>query len=118
MQYPVIVEQTNGIWRAVLPTLPDLSAEGTSLDEAIQNARQVAENYLARVVVTSIEVSGPPAATLYRRSPQNWIAAAGLFKGDEAAMWQHLEEIDAARHQERKQVEREYDQLDAGEDGA
>jgi hypothetical protein len=28
MEYPVIVEQKNGIWRAVIPALADLSAEG------------------------------------------------------------------------------------------
>jgi predicted RNase H-like HicB family nuclease len=56
MQYPVIVEQTNGFWRAVIPALAGLSAEGASLDDALQNARQAAEAYLANVVMTTIEI--------------------------------------------------------------
>jgi predicted RNase H-like HicB family nuclease len=118
MQYPVIVEQTNGVWRAVLPTLADLSAEGTSFDDAVQNARQAAEDYLAKVVVTSIEVNTPSVTNPNQRSPQNWIASAGMFKGDEATMWQHLEEIDAARRHESEKLGREYDRLEAGEGGA
>ncbi len=59
MQYPVIVEQKNGVWRAVIPTLADLSVEGASFDEALRNVRQAAEAYLVNVVVTTIEISAP-----------------------------------------------------------
>ncbi len=62
MHYPVIVEQTNGFWRAVIPTLAGLTAEGGSLDDALRNARQAAEAYLSTVVVTTIEVSTPQLA--------------------------------------------------------
>jgi len=40
VEYPVIVEQRNGVWRAVIPALSDLSAEGASRDEAMENAQR------------------------------------------------------------------------------
>lgn len=48
MEYPVIVEQKNGIWRAVIPALADLCAEGASRDKAMKNAQRAAEDYLLR----------------------------------------------------------------------
>lgn len=63
MQYSVIVEQKNGLWRAVIPSLPDLRAEGASLDDALRNARQAAQDYLSNVVVTAIEVEAPAQFT-------------------------------------------------------
>jgi hypothetical protein len=32
MEYPVIVENNNGVYRALIPALADLSAEGSSYD--------------------------------------------------------------------------------------
>jgi len=46
MEYPVIVEQKNGIWRAVIPALADLSVEGASHDEAMKNAQRAAEDLM------------------------------------------------------------------------
>lgn len=71
MRYPVIVEQKNGVWRAVIPTLADLSAEGASFDEALRNAQQAAEAYLVNVVVTTIEISAPQSRSADLHSPQN-----------------------------------------------
>ena len=59
MEYPVIVEQRNGVWRAVIPALFDLSAEGASCDEATENAQRAAEAYLSKVEVTAIKVLLP-----------------------------------------------------------
>src|SRR5690242_16988977 len=100
MQYPVIVEQSEGVWRAVLPTLADLSAEGSSFDEALSNARRAAEDYLSKVVLTTIEVNAQSSST-HSRSPRNWIESAGLFVGDEEAMLRHLEEIYTERRRQR-----------------
>ncbi len=59
MQYSVIVEQKNGVWRAVIPSLPDLRVEGASLDDALRNAQRAAQDYLSNVVVTAIDVETP-----------------------------------------------------------
>lgn len=107
MEYPVIVEQKNEVWRAVIPALADLSAEGSSFDEAVTNARRAAEAYLSSVVMTTIKVGAPSQPTVNRRSPRHWLESAGKFVGDEEAMRQHLEEIYAERRRQREEAERE-----------
>lgn len=117
MEYPVIIEQFNDVWRAVIPTLADLSVEGSSFDEALRNARQAAEDYLSKVVVTTIEVGASQSQPLNPRSAQNWIRSAGMFVGDEDAMSQHIEEIYAERKRQLEEVEREYELQDRNENG-
>ncbi len=109
MEYSVIVERKNEIWCAVIPTLSDLTAEGASYDEAVQNATREAENFLASVQVTTIKIGAPPTATVNRRSPQNWIRSAGKFAGEEEVMQQHLAEIYAERKKQREDAEHEAD---------
>ena len=69
MEYPVIAEQKNGTWRAVIPALADLSAEGASRDEAMKNAQRAAEDYLSKVEVTTINVALPREQTPRVGSP-------------------------------------------------
>jgi|SRR5262245_19103603 len=114
MQYPVIVEHINGAYRALIPALSGLSAEGATREEAVQNVRRAAEAYLSTVEVTTIEVALPvnqrSQQTLRPGSPQAMLRAAGKFKGDEEAMLQHIEEIYAERRRQREEVEREIDE--------
>jgi predicted RNase H-like HicB family nuclease len=113
MQYPVIIEQENGVYRAVIPVLSDLTAEGASRDEALLNAQRAAEAYLSTVEVTTIEVTVPGEESWRPDSPQSWIKAAGMFVGDEEAMLQHIEDIYAERRRQREQAEREADLAEA-----
>jgi len=92
MGYLVIVEQQDGVWRAVIPALSDLTAEGSSYDEAAHNARHAADVFLSRVRVTTIELD-VPGERLRRGSPQAVLNAAGRFRGDEEVMQQHLDDI-------------------------
>lgn len=57
MEYPVIVERNNGTWRAFIPGLNDLGGQGASRDEAVQNARRAAEEYLSKVEVTTEDLT-------------------------------------------------------------
>ena len=112
MEYPVLVEQKDEIWRAVIPALSDLSAEGASYEEAVQNAKQAAEDYLSKVRVATIAVNH------YQQpfrpgSKQAMLRAAGRFQGDEDAMQQHIEEIYAERRRERERLEQELELPDA-----
>lgn len=107
MQYSVIVENKNNNWRAFIPALADLAAEGTSKDEAINNAKKAAEDYLSSVEVTTIEVNLPNEAELRPDSPQAWLRDAGAFVGDEEAMLQHIEEIYVERRRQREEAELE-----------
>lgn len=99
MEYAVLVEQKNDIWRAFIPTLSDLSAEGFSYEEAVQKVQQAAETYLASIKMTTINLHHP-VPQFRRGSKQAVLNAAGKFKGDETAMIQHIEEIYAERRKQ------------------
>lgn len=57
--YDVIVERSNGHFRALIPTLPNISVEGATRDEAIVNAKAAAERYLSKVEVATVELADP-----------------------------------------------------------
>ena len=59
MEYAVLIERKQEGWRAFIPALADLGAEGGSRDEAVRNVQQAAEAYLASVEVTTIKVDLP-----------------------------------------------------------
>jgi len=104
--YDVIIEQHNGHYRASIPALPNMSAEGASRDEAVRNVKEAAQHFLAEVEVTTIQVDIPK-----RRysTAKDWLESAGKFAVEEDVMLQHLEEIYAERRRQREEVEREID---------
>jgi predicted RNase H-like HicB family nuclease len=106
MQYPVIVEQHNGIFRALIPTLSGLSAEGLSRDEAVSNAQRAAEDYLAQVEVTTIDVRLPQEQIFQLGTPQAWLKALEPFVGDDVAIREHFAELAAERAKQNDAVER------------
>ncbi|MBI3426807.1 MAG: hypothetical protein HY011_28085 [Acidobacteria bacterium] len=100
----VVVQRTNGSYRAVILALPNVAAEGESREEALTKVRQAVEDFLATADVTTISVN-LPAQISVSRSPRVWLESAGMFKGDEAAMLQHIEEIEAERKRELEAME-------------
>jgi len=109
MKFTFIVEHNNGIYRALIPSLPNLIAEGASRDEAICNAQRAAEDYLSKVEVVTMELKVPEQQAQRYSTIQDLIESAGMFKGDEEAMLEHIEEIYAERRRQREEVERELD---------
>ncbi len=107
MEYPVIVQQKNGIWRAFIPALADLSAEGASLDEAVRNAQRAAEEYLSKVEVKTIDVKLPFEQRLRPDSPQALLKALEAYTGDEEALREHFAQIARERQREREDAERD-----------
>jgi predicted RNase H-like HicB family nuclease len=105
MEYPVIVEQKNGIWRAVIPALADLSAEGASRDEAMKNAQRAAEDYLSKVEVTTIKVPLPRGHSPRAGSPQALLKELEAFAGDQEALREHFEEIVKGRQRQREEAQ-------------
>lgn len=103
MEYPVIVEPRNGLYRALIPALADLSAEGQSPDDACQKVQQAAEAYLAAVEFRTIhlDIPAPPMLPHYSTA-QDWLVAANVFAGDEAALAEHFAEIEAERQRQRE----------------
>ncbi len=105
MEYPVIVEQRNGVWRAVIPALSDLTAEGASRDEAMENAQRAAEDYLSKVEVATIEVPLPRGETLRPGSPQALLKEIEAFGDDQEALRDHFDEIIKARQRLRDEAQ-------------
>lgn len=98
MRYTVIVEcEQKGRYRAQIPSLPGLSVEGTTLQEALTEARKEAMSYLSRVTVTTIEVDLPPSRL---SSAQAWLEAAGTFEGDREQS-QHFAKLATKRQKQR-----------------
>jgi predicted RNase H-like HicB family nuclease len=57
MEYTVLIERKQEGWRAFIPALADLGAEGVSRDEAVRNVQRAAEAYLSAVEVTTIKIN-------------------------------------------------------------
>src|SRR5437870_12610510 len=100
MEYAVLIEQQQGGWRAFIPALASLSAEGGSRDEAVQNVQRAAEAYLASVEVTTIKVNLPQELSPRPGSPRTLLRALEAFAGDEEALLEHFEEIARERQKQ------------------
>src|SRR5215210_4424564 len=71
--YYVIVERSNGHFRALFPALPNIAAEGATRDEAIAAATAAAQQYLREVEITTVHLAEPqPIANevLKQEAPQ------------------------------------------------
>ncbi len=97
MEYPVIVEKNNGTYRALIPALAALSAEGQSPDEAVEKLQQSAESYLAAVEVRTINLQMPQPQTSRYSTAQDWLEAVSIFEGDDEAIREHFAELEAER---------------------
>jgi len=107
VEYPVIVERKNGVWRVFIPALAGLSGEGRSRDEALENAQRAAENYLASVELTTISVQAPRELLQRSGSPFALLKALEVFTGDEEALREHYDEIAAERQRQRNETEQQ-----------
>ncbi|MGH9842900.1 MAG: type II toxin-antitoxin system HicB family antitoxin [Blastocatellia bacterium] len=102
--FDVFVQRDNGVFRALVPSLPNISADGASSTDAVENAKKAIEEFFKSAEVTTVSVDVPG---FNPRSPRTWIESAGTFKGNEDEMLRHIEEIYAERKRQREAVERE-----------
>ncbi len=112
IEYPVIVEQKNGHWRAVIPALADLSVEGGSCDEAVSKAQAAAEAYLSKVVVRTIRVNAPAVEARRFSTAEDWINAAGKYgiaDPDDELYQQYLAELEAEKQRQCEEAAKEAD---------
>lgn len=107
MKYPLFVEQKNGVWRASIPALAGLSAEGVSREEAVQNARRAAGEYLSKVEVTTVDIDLPFERGLRPDSPQALLKALEAFSGDAEALREHFDQIARERQRERDEAQQQ-----------
>jgi predicted RNase H-like HicB family nuclease len=103
VEYAVLIERKQGGWRAVIPALADLSAEGVSRDEVVRNVLRAAEAYLSSVEVTTVKVNLPQELSRRPGSPRTLLGALEVFTGDEEALRAHFEAI--ARERQRQRTE-------------
>ncbi len=110
MKYPVLVERKNGHWRAVIPALAGLSAEGTTCDEAVVNAQMAAETWLSNVVVRTINLNAASLQTHELSTAQDWLDAvrnAPAMDDHDELYQQYLADLDAEKQRQREEAERE-----------
>ena len=107
MEYAVLIERKQEGWRAFIPALADLGAEGVSRDEAVRNMQRVAEAYLASVEVTTIKVNLPQELSRRPGSPQTLLSALEAFAGDEEALREHFEAIARERQRQRTEAQQQ-----------
>ena len=105
MEYAVLIERKKEGWRAFIPALADLGAEGGSRDEAVQNVQRAAEAYLSAVEVTTIKVTLPQESSRRLGSPRTLLRALEAFAGDEEALHEHFEEIARERQKQRAEAQ-------------
>jgi predicted RNase H-like HicB family nuclease len=107
MEYAVLIERKKESWRAFIPALADLSAEGGARDEAVRNVQRAAEAYLSSVEVTTIKVNLPQGPSRRPGSPRTLLGALEAFAGDEEALQEHFEEIARERQRQRAEAQQQ-----------
>lgn len=115
MEYPVLVERKNGHWRALIPALAGLSAEGFSCEEAVSNAQRAAETWLSNVVVRTIHLQSPALQNQPYSTAQDWlnaVNAAPVIDPQDELYQQYLAELDAEKQRQREAAEREADSIE------
>jgi predicted RNase H-like HicB family nuclease len=70
--YDVIVQQENGVFRASVIALPNITAEGRSRDEALEKARVAITDFFKTAEVTTVSVDLPSDRNL-----QNGVETGG-----------------------------------------
>lgn len=116
MKYPVLVERKNGHWRAVIPALAGLSADGASCEEAVVNAQMAAESWLSNVVVRTINLNAAALQNHELSTAQDWLDAvrAAPEIDDNAELYQqYLADLDAEKQKQRAEAEREAEQIES-----
>jgi predicted RNase H-like HicB family nuclease len=107
MEYAVLIERKKESWRAFIPALADLGAEGDSRDEAVRNVQRAAEAYLSSVEVTTIKVNLSQEPLRQPGSPRTLLSALEAFAGDEEALQEHFEEIARERQKQRAEAQQQ-----------
>jgi len=101
MEYAVLIERQQEGWRAFIPALADLGAEGVSRDEAVRNVQRAAEAYLSSVEVTTVKVNLPQELSRRPGSPRTLLRALEAFAGDEEALREHFKDMARERQRQR-----------------
>jgi predicted RNase H-like HicB family nuclease len=112
--YDVIVERRNGVYRASVPTLPNISVEASSRDEAVANAKKAIEDFFKSAEVTTVAIDVPANEFRPYSKPSDLLRWAALHSrpADEFNE-QYQAELDAEKQRQREEAEREADWAEA-----
>jgi len=110
--FDVIVQRENGAYRAFVPSLPNILAEGTSRDEAVKKVKEAIENFFTTAEVTTVSVDVPADEFRPYSTARDWLRQAALYSEPDDEMARHIEEIYAERKRPREAVERELEIAD------
>src|SRR5262245_22944541 len=95
MQYQVFVQNLpDGLFSAFVVGIPDVIAEGTTLEEALSKAKALLKERLAVGKIFTIEVEGPPAVS----AANPWLETHGTLR-DDPTFDDLVEEIAQYRHE-------------------
>ena len=103
MEFLVIIEQQGGQYRALIPSLSDLSAVGSTSEEAVQNVQCAAEKYLATVELRTVHIQSPQRYS----TAQDWIEAVKNLPPFDKLDQEHWAEIEAERKRQYEEANRE-----------
>ena len=89
----------------MIPALCNLTAEGASRDEAMQNAERAAADYLSKVELSTINIALPQEQAVRAGSPGALLKELEMFACDEDALREHFAEIARERRREHEEAQ-------------
>jgi predicted RNase H-like HicB family nuclease len=105
LTYPVLIEQEQGNYKAMVLGLPDCQTRGKTREAALVSLRQLLEARLENAELVSLDIERP-------QSDNPWIKLAGKYK-DDPQFDQMLDSIQAYRRELDQEMEDYYRKLDA-----
>lgn len=95
MQYQVLVQNLpDGLFTAFVIGIPDIVAEGATLEEALNRAKTLLKERLAVARLFTIDVEEPPAGVV----ANPWLETHGVLR-DDSTYDDWVEEIAKYRHE-------------------
>jgi predicted RNase H-like HicB family nuclease len=108
--YDVIVERNNGVYRASVPTLPNLSVEGATCDEAVANAKTAIEEFFKSAEVTTVSVDVPADEFRPYTRPSDLLRWTALYSRPATPLDEEFEaELAAEKQRQREEAELEFE---------
>lgn len=108
--YDVIVERHNGVYRATVPTLPNLSAEGATRDEAVAQAKNAIEEFFKSAEVVTVAVDVPANEFRPYTNGYDLLRWMALHSRPATELDEQFEaELAAEKQRQREEAELEYE---------
>lgn len=109
--FDVIVHRKNGAYRAIVPSLLNLTTEGKTRDEALHRMQEAIEDFFKSAEVVTVSIDVPALEYRPYATANDHLRDQALYSyaEDEDMEARHVKEIYAERRREREERERELD---------